>query len=256
MGSPSRERDRERLEREIETGEYLKLLRDLQRGSPFFRRFPAWSEVIAFMRKGTSVDPLKDEVLRPIFAAHTKDEDSRWRTILLVIFWPGLESLHFQKRHWDADQDELWHNVVWTFLQVLCRIDISQRPFRLVQKVVNDTAHRLHDEYRRIWDRTNREVAVDPGEMEEFSRAADGIDTTGIELREAQEIEIRRLQEHLDSGLITEKDYLLLVGTNVYGKPVIDCAREMGLSYAAARKRRSRAEAAIRRVLGKKGEPR
>jgi len=255
VGSPSRERDRERLERELETDDYHRLLRDLQGGSPFLRRFKNWADVIAFMRKGTSVDPLKDEVLRPIFAAHAEDSDPRWRTILLLIFWPGLESLHFQKRHWDADPDELRHNIVWTFLQTICRVDVSQRPSRLVQKVVNDTAHRLHDEYRRIWDRANREVAVDPGEIEELSRAIDGIDTSGMELREAQEIEIRRLREHRDASLITETDFLLLVGTNVYGKSVVDCAREMGLSYAAARKRRSRAEAAIRRVLGKKDEP-
>jgi len=255
VGSPSREQDYERLERELETSEYLRLLRDLKRGSPFLRRFTAWADVIVFMRKGNSTDPLKDEVLRPIFVAHTKDEDSRWRTILLVIFWPGLESLHFQKRHWDADPDELRHNIVWTFLQTICRVDVSQRPSRLVQKVVNDTAHRLHDEYRRIWDRANREVAVDPGEIEELSRAIDGIDTSGMELREAQEIEIRRLREHRDASLITETDFLLLVGTNVYGKSVVDCAREMGLSYSAARKRKSRAEAAIRRVPGKKDEP-
>ena len=254
MASLSRERDRERLEQELETGEYQDLLRNLQRKDPFLRQFPGWADVIAFMRKGTSTDPRKDQVLRPILATHSADQNPQWRTILLVIFWPGLVSIHFQKRLWDKDRDELWHNIVWTFLQVLCRIDVNRRTERLTQKVFNDTAHHLHDEYRRNWDRTNREVTADPEEMERFSGAIKGIDTSAFELQEAQAIGIRRLREHLDSGLITETDYLLLVGTNVYGKPVVDCAREMGLSYTAARQRRSRAEAAIRQFLGKKDE--
>ena len=67
-----------------------------------------------------------------------------------------------------------------------------------------------------------------------------------FELREAQELEIRRLREHVEAGRITEADYLLLVGTRVYGKPVADYAREKGLAYQAVKKRRQRVEAVIR----------
>ncbi len=69
------------------------------------------------------------------------------------------------------------------------------------------------------------------------------IDFARIELREAQE----RLREHLNAGRITEADFLLLIGTRVYGKSVADCARETGLDYQVAKKRRQRAEAAIGR---------
>lgn len=248
---PSRERDRERLEQELQTDEYQRLLRDLQRRNPFLRQFRAWADVIVFMREGTSQDPCKDEVLRPIFAAHAADQDPCWRAALLAIFWPGLQSIHFRKRRWDPDPEELWHNIAWTFLEVLCRIDLRSRPERLGQKVINDTAHHLHDEYRRIWDRANRERAADPGEMEGLSGLVTEINTVDMELREAQELEIRRLREHMDAGRITEADYLLLVGTRVYGKPVVDYAREMGLAYQVAKKRRQRAEAAIRRFQGK-----
>jgi len=243
---PSRERDRERLEQELETSEYQRLLRDLQQRNPFLRQFRTWADVIAFMREGTSQDPRMDEVLRPIFAAHAADQDPRWRAVLLAIFWPGLQSIHFRKRRWDRDPEELWHNIAWTFLEVLCRIDVRSRPERLGQKVVNDTAHHLHDEYRRIWDRANKERAADPEEMEGLSGLVTEINTVDMELREAQELEIGRLREHLEAGRITEADYLLLVGTRVYGKPVVDYAREMGVAYQVAKKRRQRAEAVIR----------
>lgn len=252
MAIPSRDRDRERLEQELQTGEYQGLLRRLQKKEPFLRQFRTWADVIAFMRNGTSTDPRKDEILRPIFEAHAKDEDPRWRAVLLAIFWPGLESIHFQKRGWDVDPEERWQNITWTFLQVLCRIDVKRRPDRLVQKVFNDTVHHLHDEYRRAWKRMNREFTAEPEEIEALAGGTEGIDTAGIALRETQEIEINRLREHLDAGRITEADFLLLVGTRVYGQSIADYARGVGLDYQVAKKRRQRAEAIIRRFEEKK----
>ena len=96
-----RQEDRERLEQDLQRRTYQTLLRTLQRTHRFHRRFQTWADVVAFMRHGTSTDPRKDEVLRPIFEAHAQGKDPRWRVILLAIFWPGLESIHGQKRHWD-----------------------------------------------------------------------------------------------------------------------------------------------------------
>ena len=247
MSNPARDRDRERLEQALHHPEYQQLLAQLQRKWPFFRQFPTWADVLAFMRKGTSRDPQKDEALRPIFQAHGTDQDPRWRTILLTIFWPGLESIHFQKRGWDADREECWQNVVWTFLQVVCRIDVQRRPSRLVQKVINDTVHHLHDEYQRVWGRANQEVTAEPEEIEARVGGVEGIDFTGIECRQAQVAEIRRLRAHFEAGRINETDLFLLVGTRVYGLSVANYARRMGLNYQVIKKRRQRAEAVIRR---------
>ena len=247
MANSSRDCDREWLEQELRNEQCRKLLRWLQRQEPFLRQFRTWADVIAFMRNGTSTDSRKDEVLRPIFEVHAQKGDPRWRAILLAIFWPGLESIHAQKRHWDADPDERWQNVVWTFLHVLCRIDVRRRPDRLVQKVYNDTVHHLYDDYRRAWDRTNQEVQANPEEIDALVGGVEGIDVAGIERREAQAIEIERLREPMNAGWITEADYLLLIGTRVYGTSVADYARARGVAYQVAKKRRQRAEAAIRR---------
>lgn len=241
-----RDKDRERLELDLQTSAYQALLRKLQREHLFYRGFRTWADVIAFMRNGTSTDSRKDEILRPIFDAHTEDEDSRWRVVLIAIFWPALKSIHFQKRGWDQDSDERWQNIIWTFLQVLCRIDVKRRPDRLVQKVFNDTVHRLHDDYQRTWKRTNCELTTEPEEFEVLAGAVEGIDFDGIELRQAHEKEVTRLRAHLDAGRITEADFLLLVGTRLYGQSISEYARDAGLKTEAAKKRRQRAEAAIR----------
>ncbi len=259
MSSLFRDRDRERLEHELQNISHQELLARLQRQEPLLRQFNMWAEVLTFMRSASS-DPRKDGILRSVLAAHADDQDPRWFAVLLAIFWPGLRSIHRQKLRWDMeDPDELWQRITWAFLQVICRVDVRRRRDRFAAKLFNDTVHRLHDEYRRDWDRARREVRPDPDDPEAFDAlvaGVEGIDFAGIELREAQELESKRLRAHLAAGRISEADFLLL-GTRIYGQSVADYAREMGLAYQVAKKRRQRAEAAIRRFEEKEpGGPR
>lgn len=248
MDSDSRDREYRRLQREIEGDEYAALLRKLQCSEPVLRRFPSWSDFIAFMREETSDDPLKEESLLAILKAHAADRDPRWRAVLLAVFWPGLDSVFNRKKHWDTDADERWQNVLWAFLQTVCRLDIGRRTDRLVQRLVSGTIHRLHDEYRRVWNRSEHETATDPEQLEELLAGGEELDFDAMDLRAKQEAEIKRLREHADAGRISEADFLLLVGTRVYGKSAAQYARETGMSCDLARKRRLRAEAAIRRA--------
>ena len=250
MSRVSRNHEYQSLERELQGEHYQALLGRLQRTEPFLRRFATWADVVAFMRKGTSRDPLKDEILRPIFRAHGQDRDHRWRTILLVIFWPALRAIHYRKRAWDDDCDARWSNVTWAFLKVICRIDVARRPDRLVQKVVNDTIHVLYEGYRQEWDRSSREIATDPDELEKLAGAVEGIDFDAMDAREVREAEVERLRSHMKAGRISEADFHLIVGTRLYGKLVREYAAEAGISFQAAKKRRQRAEAAIRRYEG------
>lgn len=247
MAYSRHEQDLGRLQNQIEQADFTWLLRSLRQSNPTFTRFRTWLDVITFMREGDSRDRRKDDVLRGIFEAHGTDQDPRWRTALMVIFWPALCSIHRQKARWDNDPEELWQNITWTFLRVVSRIDIRRRPYGLVQKVFNDTVHHLWDNYRRQFVRASFETLADPEDIESMAGADDGIDYERIGLRLAQEAETKRLRGHLEAGLISEEDYLLLIGTRVYGKSAAEYAREQGLSSELMRKRRLRAEAAIRR---------
>lgn len=243
-GKPARDADRRQLERELQDDGFRKLLHVLREEHLLFRRFASWDEVVAFMRQGAPRDPEKDRVLLPIILAHAQDGDPRWRTILLGIFWHGLEAIWRRKWHWDRDPDALWANVIWAFLRAVCRLDPSKRASRLAQKIANDTYHGLHDDYRRDWRRAAREVATDPDELAghdvEDERAA-----AAATLRLEQEARIEALKAHRAAGRISDTDFLLLVGTQVYGRSLADCAHESGLTYEAAKKRQQRAIRAI-----------
>ncbi len=248
MASATRDRDREWLKRELQSCEYQELLRSLQRTEHFLRQFETWADVIAFMRAGTSTDPLKDEILRPIFRAHKDDRDPCRRTVLLVIFWPGLESLSCKKRRWDEDPDDLWQNIVLTFLSVVSRLDVNRRPARLVQKIVNDTIHNLYEGYGRRWKRTNREVPINPQHMEGVTTGRDGVDIEAIDLRAAYQQQVSKLREHLSAGRISEPEFFMLLGTRLHGSSLAEYARAGGLDYEVAKKRRLRLEARLRRL--------
>jgi len=225
----------------------MKLLKRLKRKERFYRQFESWPDVIEFMDVSSSEDHCKDDVLRPIFREQGKNGDQRWNVILLVIFWPRLEALYWKKCAWDRDHDERWQTLMCVFYEVVSLINLKKRPDRLAQKVINDTYHRLHDEYRRRWRRMGRERPVEDEELQKRAGCEAGIDFTAIELREAQEAEIKRLKEHMEAGRLKEKDFTLLVSTRIHGQSLADFVRDSGLTYNCAKKRRQRAEAKIRR---------
>jgi hypothetical protein len=243
----SRDRDRAWLERELQRTEYQKLLGRLRARSALLAQFGTWAEVVAFMRTATWRDPRTDGILRSIFDAHAEDNDPRWHSILLLVFWPALEFIYFKKCRWVSDPSERWVRITWAFIQVLCRIDVTRRPDRLAQKIFNDTLHRFYSECRRGWNRMRREYAVDPEVIDVLAGGVEDLDIAAADLRRAQEASIGRLRQHVEGGWISEADFLLLVGTRVYRKSVADYARDSGLNYQVAKKRRQRAEAAIAR---------
>jgi hypothetical protein len=235
------------LEHELTTPPFRELLARLHLPGPAERRFDTWADAVAFML-GDAGEGDKNDLLLTILEAHARDRDPRWRTVLLAMFHPGLLAIHRARRSWDADEDDFWQNVVAVFLEVVCRLDPAKRPQRLVQKLINDTVHRLYDEYRRTWRRARIAESVDPDHLDRIATYALAVDFVLLAEHERHEREIARLRAHLASRTIGEADFLLLVGTRVYGERVVDRARELGISFETAKKRRQRAEAAIQRV--------
>lgn len=202
--------------------------------------------MVEFMHAGTSDDPLKDEILRPLFQSIKEEKEHRYRTVLLVIFWPGLNSIHRQMRHKDSDFDALWQNIIWSFYEVICGVDVEKRPCRLVQKIFNSTFSHLRRGYRREWEKGNREMSLYGKDGELLEKPVENISFGIIDLLDAKKVEIRQLQLHMEEGRINEADFLLLVGRKVYKQSLADYARKSGIKYETAKKRYQRAEATIR----------
>ena len=241
MSSASRRQERAQLHEELRGGQYQELLDGLRSQSAFLERFETWPQVFEFMHGGTSDDPRKDEILRPILHAHGEVRDARWRAILLAVFWPGLQSIHWHKRGWDRNADERWQNIVWAFFSAVDRVDVSRRPTRLAQKLYNDTVHGLWDGYAHQRKQQGYEVYASEEEMALLAGGEEDVGLLEIEFRDEQEAKVRRLRELLDAGRMSEADFLLLTGVHLDGRTVADCSRGIGLSVEAGKKRYQRA---------------
>jgi hypothetical protein len=189
----------------------------------------------------------KNELLRVILEARQADSDSRWTVVFLAIFWPGLESLCVRRQSWTTDLDELWQSTVTAFLETLRRIDLGQRSTRLVQKIINDTAHRLHDEFLRSWHTTNGVSTVEEEELQELSDDRTSRRPNRLHVMSPHDAATWQLRLHVTEGRISEDDYRLIVGTRIQGYSLADFADATKANYQTLKKRRQRAEACIRK---------
>lgn len=243
------------LEWELRSGSHEALLLGLKKRHPSFDRFDSWADVVAFSRRARLRDPIMDEVLRPIFQSYASDRDPRWRTVLLAMFWRDLRSIWIRKRGWDRDGEELQQRILCEFLNAVDRLDLTRRREQIGKKLLNDTAHHLHDSYCREWRHKQREIGVDPDVLEDLAGVADGDEEEFLCLRDQHDRVLRRLRELVDEGRISDADVYLLVGTRAYGRSVADYAKLAGISYECAKKRRQRLEALIRNLADRKRWP-
>jgi hypothetical protein len=242
----SRNQDYDRLVRKLKTESYQRLLDKLRDFAAIFHRFAVWTEVIAFMRVGSSRDLRKNDILKAILWCHDDDWDHRWRTTLLTLFWPALVSLKHQKCRYDDDEDILWQHILWAFHETVCQIDLTRRDHGLVQKLVNDTAHRLYAEYNQEWNAKKLQEEYVKKKRTAVTKGFNDMGIAEVDLEMEQETLIRWLQSFERRGLISETDLHLIIGTRIYSESLAEAAEREGLGFEAAKKRRQRAEAKIR----------
>ena len=236
------------LLRELEETGFRELLGKLKQTHELYSRFGTWAEVIGFMHGRPADDPLNDEVLRPILAAHARDGDARWRHVLMAIFWPGLVSLQGRLRKMERSGTDCAQDVDVMFLEALLRLDLGKRSERLLQFILNTTYREIYKEYQRRHKRMGREIPTDPDLVIAMVGSYEIDLAELLDRREREEREIARYEELARHGVISLADMHLLVETRVRGLSVGEYARRTGQSYETLRKRRQRAEKAISRL--------
>jgi hypothetical protein len=183
----------------------------------------------------------KEVVLRAILGEHVRDRDDRWRTILLLFFWPGLRSLQRKKAQWDSESERFWQNIVLAFLDVVFSLDLRATRMHPVSAIHWGTYHALYRLCESQWKRDKVEICTD-AEFIQVHFISDRARTV-TDNQAGSEEELRR---HLGSGRISEVEFRLLLGTYVYGYDLRECAEGVGLTYEAAKKRRQRVLARLR----------
>ena len=250
MACASRDHQREELVREVASVGYRDLLERLH-ATGRLCGFETWPDVISFMHTTEGEQhATKDEILRCVLRDHQECRDPRWQTILLVMFWPGLETILWQNRKRNPDIHSRWQDVVCSFVQAVCRVNVDKRQDRFAAKLFNDTVHLLRDQYRRRERQAEREQAVPPSKAAGLvgARRCERLET--VDLEDEVSALAQRLRGLVGAGHLKEDDLRLVMETRVGGKSLSDVARRTGLDYQTIKKRRQRAEAIIRQLGG------
>jgi len=240
--------------------EALVHLRRLQTAHPdsLLPHFTSWPEALSWLDRAGWRNEAADAVLRPVLLATKRDLDANWHEILLFLFSPPLLSLYRGLRRLDSDPRELAAEVGWALLQAVHRLDLDRRSARLGQKILNDAQHDVRQRYARETALRARVVGLDQSD-DEGQDTGEPIAAAGAEdpayARLDRERDAERALAHLrglvQRGRLDRSDYLILVGSYVHGRSVEAMAARLGLSLAAAKKRRQRARWAFAEIRKK-----
>lgn len=194
-----------------------------------------------------------DILLRPILAASKPQSDELWHDILLFLLWTPLRDMWVGLRLLDRDLLALYEQIAWAFLAALHRIDLSHRTVQIGQKILNDTQHDVRLAYARERKRgswhVNDASAMNDGEDEGIlgRQAANGVDLAWAEWRIDRAWACARLRTLLCRGQLSVGEYAILVRCCLRGDSVEDLTVWRGLTYEAAKRRRQRALAALKK---------
>jgi hypothetical protein len=235
---------------EIDDRTFRPLLQEITLHHGAFAAYPSWGAVADAINNRRLPEKATDALLAPMLTAYGSGVDPRWGAILCACCFRSLVATYHPRRKWHSDAEEVFQEIIGTFLDVCRRVAARPMVANLRRRLANETCHRLHEEFTCRWRSAAVEQITDPHELvptvdpqQEPDRRNDLLDLT-----EHRELVLTRLKRHLEAGTISETDYLILVGTRLYGESMAEEGARHGLSREATKKKSQRAEAAIRKA--------
>jgi len=141
-----------------------------------------------------------------------------------------------------SDSD-LWLQTVAFFFEEVNEFNLNKDKSKIASKILGRVRNRLRDYFRELFKSLTAETEL-KAKPESIPQAPSQINSEEIDAL---------LQNLINAGVITESDKYILLATKVYGKSIKELAVEQGgISYAAIRQRKARAQRAILSYFGKK----
>jgi len=252
------------LEKAIHSRRMDLYFQDLRQSSQILASFTTAAQLAAALHgRQLSLDR-QDEILLALVCEHQKAPCTPLHELLLHLLWPALESIFLSRLGGRTPADDLWDNIQWAFVCILDGYPADRRPSKVARNIQLDVLKKVtrwagQDARYALFlptagnsDRNehNYEALLD-GRFEHFNEILAGKGKTDEREPDAEDIErmIQVLRGFLDAGVISEDSFYILIATRVYGKSVKDHAAARSLPYQTIKKRRQRAEAAIRAEL-------
>jgi len=236
---------RKSLEREIGGAAYRELFPMVKAMCRTMEDFGDWHDAIAFAKSCHVEEATRDALIAELLLQTSCSRSPNISAVLILMFWNRLYGLVLRCKSWDRDGAELWHNILLQFLTSIQAFGVERRVEHVMRWICNQTRYRLHARYQKHWEAAAHEDCCPPPKLERL--ASGGLDPAFAEIEERDELDarIRSLRRHVDAGRMSGTDFLILVATRFYGISLTDYARDAGLDYETAKKRKQRAEARL-----------
>jgi hypothetical protein len=239
---------RKGLARELETDDYVALFESFSRRCSRARRFGGWLDLIAYQHEDAGRDSGQG-VLCELFTCYAENRGPHWLPVLTLVFFPVLTANLATRRHWRICKKEMCSDLYWAHTGAFADVDPSSRQSEIVRQVINRTLGRFRQLCEKEWNHARRERAsADPVHSAKEPNAPDQR-LAALEDHEEARWVLGRLHGMAEKSAISREDLELVLDTRMQEVNLQDAATARGLSYQAAKKRRQRAEAAIRSLI-------
>lgn len=148
------------------------------------------------------------------------------------------------------ESEDTWNELICCFLETCKKEAVKGRNSELRKIITSRSQRRLYEIALRHWNTGKLIIEVDPLVLSNhIDPKSDPVlqDFRQDQREQFQDAEML-YRRHLESGLITDIDYHILVGTRLLNRSLPEQGVLLGLNPEAAKKRRQRAEAAIEKI--------
>lgn len=233
---------------EIDGRAFRPLLEEITLAHPAFEAYRSWGAVADKVCSGRPSEDDEDAMVAPLLAAYASDSDDRWGTILCAVCFRWLVSMHLPRSWWMEGPEDVWQELVVLFLDTCRRLGEKGIERGVRRRLVSDAQHRLYDIALRGRRNAERIVGTEPSILASTvdPRMEPAAAELRMEFRERIQDFNARLRRHLENGILGSIDHAIVVGTRVLGRSLSEQAKILGIGAEAAKKRRQRAESAMR----------
>lgn len=230
------------LENEISSEKFIKLYKTIRDKYPPIKDCSTPEDLINRLNNQSDPDyRLNDEILLALILEYqSRPEKEQIGSYLLILFKPGLLKLFSQYRtrirqFTSISEIDLWAQIIAYFLQTVSEVDLIKDTAKVASKIIGRLRNRLRNHFTDLLKAFTTE--------QEFNRVDfNTLATEPLNFEDVQSV----LTNMVRLGIITETDKHIILATKVYGSSMKQLSQELkGLSYAAIRQRRARAQKAI-----------
>ena len=232
------------LENEISSEKFITLYQRIRKTHPLIKSYLTPQELISYLHNQSNPDyALNDKILLSLIREYHKDmESNAVGPYLFIVFKPGLLKLFSQFRQRakcfsSFDDVDLWFQIVALFFEELRHIALSKDDTKIASKIIGRIKNKLRDYFKELFRVLQAESALKENPSDTYTLP---LETSPDELDTS-------LSCLVATGIISETDKYILLGSKVYGKSMKELSQGLkGISYANIRQRKLRAQKAIR----------